>query len=509
MLKKQNNWVLLLIILLALAVRLAGIQHGFPFIFHPDEPTIVRSALGLRFEINPKHFDWPHLYIYLNYFLYMMFAKFRNFVPNLGLNSFFIKIFPLLWDDKLVFYYLTRCFSALLGALTVIPIYLSGKKLFGKSIGLFSALAFALMPYHVRHSHYSLPDVPMVFFLSWALYFAICIFKETKLKNYILSGLFVGFSASTKYNGGLSALMIPAAHFLKLFSKKRQGGAVKLVTLKGIGFLIISGLSALVGFVLGTPYSVLDYKTFSRTDGPTGAFWQFTNVGSEKFQEHVVKFFTDITNKLLIDTGYTVMVGFIILLFWFLYRLIRKKIEEREYYLLFLYLMSLFLIWYVSGFVKNRSHYYFIAYPFLALIFGYFVDYFSFLVGKIRKFLRPLFLVLVFLPPLVFSLLQSYSFIRGDTRNLLQAWLIKNNVPGSTVVYNDSTLQDVFGSLGIHSIKGLKLSADYPDSLLILADEQNDKDFLDPSKSKLEKIVYFSDYLRLGPNISVYSLVTR
>lgn len=506
MLKKQNNWILFFIVVLALVVRLAGIEHGFPFIFHPDEPTIVRSALGIRFDLNPKHFDWPHLYIYLNYFLYMTFAKFRNFVPSLGLNSFFIKIFPLMWDDKLVFYYLTRCFSAILGALTVIPIYLSGKKLFGKNVGVFSALIFALMPYHVRHSHYSLADVPMVFFLSWGIYFAICILRENRIKNYILSGLFVGFSASTKYNGGLSAFMVPIAHFLRIFEKKKQDKAVKIITLKGLGALVLAGLAALVGFVAGTPYSLLDFKTFSKTDGPAGAFWQFTNVGSVKLSEHFTKFFSDITDKLLVDTGYTVIIGFIILFSWLLYRLVRKKMEKREFYLVFLYLMSLFLVWYVSGFQKNRSHYYFIVYPFLALIFGYFVDYFSFIFEKTRKFLKILFLLTVFLPPFVFSATQSYSFIRGDTRNQLQAWLIKNNKPGSTIVYNDSTLQDVFGSLGIYSVKGVTLSKNYPNSLLILADEQNDKDFLDSNRSSLREIVYFSDNLRLGPSISVYSL---
>ena len=506
MLQKRNNWVLFFIILIALAVRLAGIDHGFPFIFHPDEPTIVRSALGIRFELNPKHFDWPHLYIYLNYFLYMIFAKFRNFVPGLGLNSFFIKVFPLIWDDKLVFYYLTRCFSAILGALTVIPIYLSGKKLFGKNVGFFSALAFALMPYHVRHSHYSLPDVPMVFFLAWGLYFATCILKETGIKNYILSGLFVGFSASTKYNGGLSALMIPTVHFLRVFERRTQDKAVKILTLKGFVALILSGLAALVGFTVGTPYALLDFKMFSRTDSPVGAFWQFTNVGSVTLSEHFAKFFSDISGKLLVDTGYTVMVGFVVLFFWFLIRFVRRSVEQREFYLVFLYLMSLFLIWYVSGFEKNRSHYYFVVYPFLALIFGYFVDYFSFRAGKVGKSLKTVFLLSVFLPPFVFSFFQSYSFIRGDTRNQLQAWLIKNNKPGSTVVYNDSTLQDVFGSLGIYSVKGITLSRNYPNSLLILADEQNDKDFLDSNKLILQRNVHFSNNLRLGPTISVYSL---
>jgi hypothetical protein len=507
--KKQNNWILLLIIVLALLVRLAGIEHGFPFIFHPDEPTIVRSALGIRFELNPKHFDWPSLYIYLNYFLYMVFAKFRGFVPSLGLSNFFIKVFPLMWDDKLVFYYLTRCFSAILGALTAIPIYMSGKKLFGRSAGVFAALAFALMPYHVRHSHYSLPDVPMVFFLSWGLYFATCILREESIRNYLFSGLFVGFAASTKYNGGLSAIAIPIAHFLRIFERKKQDRAVRLVTMKGLGALVISGLAAIAGFIIGTPYALLDYKTFSRTDGPTGAFWQFTNVGSVSLSEHLVKFSSDLTGKLAVDTGYTIMIGFIVLLTWLMFRLLQKKLEQREFYLLFLYVMALFLVWYVSGFEKNRSHYYFIAYPFLALLFGYFVDYFSFMAAKIGKLVKIAFVVLVFLPPFLLSVLQSYSFVQGDTRNELQAWLIKNNKPGTPVIYNDSTLEDVFGSLGLYSVKGESLSKNYPNSLLILADAQNDQKFLDANRANLQKIVYFSDILHKGPSISVYTQVSK
>ena len=112
------DFVLVLIILVGLILRLTGIQHGFPFIFHPDEPTIIRSALGIRFEANPKHFDWPHLYIYINYFLYMVFAKFRSLVEVVNLKNAFVSVFPLIWNDDLIFYYLTRCLSAILGALT-------------------------------------------------------------------------------------------------------------------------------------------------------------------------------------------------------------------------------------------------------------------------------------------------------------------------------------------------------------------------------------------------------
>ena len=87
MLKQQvckTNKTLFLLIVFSLLIRIIGDLHSFPFILHPDAPTIVRSALGVRFNINPKHFDWPHLYIYLNYFLYMIFGKFRTLIEILN-----------------------------------------------------------------------------------------------------------------------------------------------------------------------------------------------------------------------------------------------------------------------------------------------------------------------------------------------------------------------------------------------------------------------------------------
>lgn len=112
----KENKTLIAIILLGLALRLYGLNHGFPFIFHPDEPAVVRSATGIRFESNPGHFDWPHLHFYLNFFLYWVFIKFRGLLQILGLRSFLASTFPLLWRDPLVFYWLSRLFDAFFGS---------------------------------------------------------------------------------------------------------------------------------------------------------------------------------------------------------------------------------------------------------------------------------------------------------------------------------------------------------------------------------------------------------
>ena len=523
---EKNTFILLsLIVFLGLILRLIGIKHGFPFIFHPDEPTIIRSALGIRFNPNPKHFDWPHLYIYLNYFLYMGFARFRSFIVTLGLRDKSALWMPLIWNEHLIYYYLTRWFSAILGALTAIPVFLAAKQLFGKRAGIFAALAITIMPYHMWHSHYALGDIPTAFLLSWAIFFSTLILKKDEIKNYVLSGLFIGLAASVKYNGGLVALVVPAAHFFKIFWRRHSAGKVKngdekikVLDVKGVLSLILSGFAAFFGFLAGTPYALLDFKTFSRTDGPQGAFWQFKNVGSVSFQEHFVKFFTESFGRLLVDTGYVVIPAFFAGLFYLFFRIVKKKIEEKDVFLIFLYSISLLLIWYLSGFKNSRSHYYFIVYPHLAVIFGYFVflmtSWFRDALVRLKnekliKILSGIFIAILFSPLFIKSVVNSYRYYRGDTRNLLYQWLVDNYDPVEALVYNDKALEDIFGNIGIRSNKGLENVDDFDRALVVIKDlnEEEEGVFLNKNASDLEKVVSFDSNLRLGDDIEIYRYV--
>jgi len=510
--KIKFNLLLFLIIVLALILRLVGIQHGFPFIYHPDEPTIIRSALGVRFNLNPGHFDWPHLYIYLNFILYKVFAAVRDLAVSAGLKETISSSLPLVWNDNLIFYYLTRCLSAIFGALTVIPLYLTGKELFGKKAGILSALTMAILPYHVWHSHYSLGDVPMVFMLAWGLYFSSKIIKSSDTKNYLLAGLFVGLSASMKYNGGLSALMVPVAHFIRvLISKKDSEVFVKSEILDKKGFLslVFSGAFALFGFLIGTPYALFDFKTFSRTDGPQGAFWQFTNVGSVRFMEHVGKFFTESFGRILTNTGYVVMPVYFIVLGYLIYKIVKKKTEERDFHLLFLYIVSLFLIWYESGFKNNRSHYYFIFYPFLALIFGFFVNClrYKFSLGwpkeNFSKLFSKIVVPILFAPLLISSISSSRAFVQKDTRNMLYDWLKKNYVSRDIIFYTDRDLKQIFDFVNARSVKGLSRYDKSGDSIIILS-SQSTVEFKGVDSEFVKKEIRFDSKGKRGPDIEVY-----
>jgi len=276
------NWTLLLILALALLVRLWGIDHGLPFIYHPDEPALVRSAYGLRFgNLNPGHFDWPHLHYYLCFFIFESFIKFRALLQVLNLRPVFEKIAPLLWQDPAIFYFLGRLVSTLMGVATVGLTYLVGKKLFDKRAGLVAALFLSLSTLHVAQSHYALLDVSMTFWVTLSFLFSVLILKKGRTRDYLLAGLFAGFAASTKYHGALIVIPLIAAHILRVVNARRIPQPDGL-TEKPVGFsfggLLLSGLMSIVGFLLGTPYALLDYKTFTFKEDARGFLWQLRNM---------------------------------------------------------------------------------------------------------------------------------------------------------------------------------------------------------------------------------------
>ncbi len=427
--KLKFDKILLLILLVGFGLRVAGVEHGFPFIFHPDEPAVVRSAIGLRFDPNPAHFDWPHLHLYLNYFLHFLYIKFRIRLQVFGLQESLSTLFPLMWRDPLIFYFLSRLLNVFMGTLTAIPVYLAGKKLFSRSVGLAAALALMILPFHVQTSPFALIDIPTAFWVAWAFYFSVKIFQEKDLKNYLWAGLFIGFAASTKYNGGLMAVMIPVAHFLRTWKSSSE----KLLDWHGVKALVLSGLTAGFGFILGTPYSVLDFDTFIRTDGPKGALWQFANVGRVGLGEQIVQFLNALTFGFARNFGYIFIFLYTITVLYAIF--IRRT---RKIWLILL--PSLFSFFYVAGFNTTRAHYYTIIYPFVALVSGYVIIH---LTEMIKPKWRSVALILFFALPFCLALQDATFLVKKDTRLIAYEWMQENVTTEDKVVYNSNIINPV------------------------------------------------------------------
>jgi hypothetical protein len=492
----NTKGALILIFVIALAFRVVGISHGFPFIFHPDEPTIVRSALSVRFFSNPGHFDWPHLYIYANYFGYMGFALIRDIIHSSSLDTFFRANLPIIFNDSLIFYLLTRVFTAFLGALTVFPVYLIGKKLFSERAGLLGALTLALLPFHIRQSHYTMPDIPMIFLFTISLYFATKVFLYGKLQDYLLAGLFSGFAASTKYNGALVILSILFAHFLH-----------NKISFKNFGYLVLAGFFSVCGFIIGTPFSVLDYKTFIRTDSPVGALWQFTNVGSRGFIDRLFNLFDIVFFKIPDDLGYVVLIIFFVLSSYLVFKLIRKETRSLVDFnnLAFVIFPAILFIFYISGLEKSRSHYLLIIHPYLAVVSGYFLNRVMELTAVRTSFLSYLSAPVLLSPVFFFAMLTSFGFYNGDTRVDFYNWAKKNFNSQFPVVYVDSSADVIVKSFAKNRYKAKNINSILPEGYLY----SQDQNFMENElilKTRVLNLLYDSgDVYKNGPRIKFYS----
>lgn len=380
-----------------------------------------------------------------------------------------------------------------LGAFTALPLYLAGKALYNKRTGILAALTITLIPFHVHASHFALIDVPTAFWISWALYFSAKIYKSAELKNYLLAGLFIGFAASTKYNGGLAALVVLVAHVLRLIEAKSKKISIQL--------LIASGFAALVGFIVGTPYSILDFDTFTRTDSPVGALWQFTNVGSVDFPARVTQFLRVMSVEFIGDFGYTFIAIFTLYLVYRLIRIPFAKFKGFDIRPCLVFIPGLIVLFYTAGFEKLRTHYFMTAYPFIALAV-------AIAVGKLSdhkaKLLQKLIYLAVFVPPLLFSINRSTILHRPDTRNELYNWLSQNVTILDYVYYGTSSLDEVMDKVPTENVDrftDVTALSGQKGYIIHYGAEDGEKLF----GSEYDKVLEISNEGRRGENIVVYA----
>jgi hypothetical protein len=138
-------------------------------------------------------------------------------------------------------------YASAIGAVTAV--FLLGRKLFDAWTGKVAALLLAVSPGFVITAHYFKVEVPMVF---WLLVTLLAIFemrRTARMRHVVISGLLVGYTASTQYSGAI----LVAAAALALFQARlhRAADAAKWFVVAVAG-----------GFLFGTPYALLNPPNF-------------------------------------------------------------------------------------------------------------------------------------------------------------------------------------------------------------------------------------------------------
>jgi hypothetical protein len=202
-----------LLLALALAVRLVGLDHEVTEGFYLDEGTYSQHAAQINDgRLLQRDFVYPHLLYYLDAFVIWAGGLFR------GLVTAVLELLYGLAPGEGTRRMLMRGIVALAGAVTVLPVHALGRWLGGGGSpegsavgraewsGALAGLLIVFSPLYNEGSHLAICDVPS------ALFAALCLAATARLAEvetrggYALAGAAAGLAAAAKYPAGLVAL---------------------------------------------------------------------------------------------------------------------------------------------------------------------------------------------------------------------------------------------------------------------------------------------------------------
>ena len=430
---------LLAILTLAFGLRAWGLGWGMPFAFHADEDNYLPGALTMlsKGDLNPHYFRNPPLLTYtvlLELLAYLGAGQILGFpksVNDLGLQML---------QAPTPLYLIARMNGALLGTATVLVTYLVAKRLFDLRAALASALLLAVAFLHVRDSHYAVNDVPATLLLMVSFFFAVRVYSppfpkreggQGRLgleKPYLLSGLFLGLAVATKYNVGIGAVAILAAHLL---SRRASGWDRRLrphIPLVG------AGIASLLAFVAANPFALLDYQTF---------FQQFAGQyawASDPYDTSDLSMGGVILRALSVGTSPWILGASILGLGLLALRRPGKAL-----------LVGCFPLAYLAFFLLGSSLFYarfaLPVVPFVALLAGYAAVS---LVDALHSWgwrwaVGGWAIALMVAPPLLVDAKHDSLLRAEDTRLQLARWVESNVPPGSKIAVEGYSLVDFWG----------------------------------------------------------------
>jgi 4-amino-4-deoxy-L-arabinose transferase-like glycosyltransferase len=262
---------LALVLVIAFALRLWGIEEGLPYVYNVDEyGHFVPEAVAMSLHgLNPHYFINPPA---LTYLLHVVFAV------SLGGRAGITREFALHPDRVFL---VARITVALLGTVSVGLLYLVGARLFNRAVGLLAAAVMAVAFLPVFYGHLALNDVPTLAPLTLSLLGTAGILRRGRLLDYLVAGIGLGLAAATKYTAGVMLIPLLAAAAAQYLDAnpdadgrsgvdRRSGvdgrqadvdgrpGARRDVAI-GIGIALVAALSA---FLIANPFSVLDFHSF-------------------------------------------------------------------------------------------------------------------------------------------------------------------------------------------------------------------------------------------------------
>src|SRR6266404_5286496 len=148
--RRWHLGILTVILGLALAVRLLGINYGLPYVYNPDEAILVNHAVAFGTgDLNPHFFGYPSLYIYVLFLIYALSYVIGWLTGVFTSTNDFVRLF---FNDVTLFYLPGRLIAALSWVMSVGIVYLLGRRAYNIRVGLIAAAFLTFSVLHVTFS---------------------------------------------------------------------------------------------------------------------------------------------------------------------------------------------------------------------------------------------------------------------------------------------------------------------------------------------------------------------
>ena len=270
------------ILIVALGLRLYGIDWDQGHFFHPDERSfylradcmydVLTEAPGFQngdcIRSNPEmepgfpglktFFDAdksplnPHWFPLGSILIYLLVIARFIFEPFFDMGSL------------LKMAYVGRSIMAVADVGTVFMVYLLGKRLWDRRVGLLASSLVALAVVHIQISHFYRPEPLQVFFLMVAFWFMLNVMDRRRLRDTALLGLFVGLALAPKVS--VLPLLLPLALVFgfRLFTDSEGKWRVPSPphAAKIGGHALLAGSIAIGVFFITMPYAFLQFGEF-------------------------------------------------------------------------------------------------------------------------------------------------------------------------------------------------------------------------------------------------------
>lgn len=281
------HFALIVVILAALALRLYGLDWDDGADLHPDELYVAKIVL-----IERIHLDWPldlaNLLDPARSGLNPRSAdpltgKFREFPYGalpLWVTDFVAwtlsNVSGANWNGIDHAYLVGRTISALLSALTILPIAALGTLTGGRTTGLLAAIFAAFAPMSIQLAHFFTTDSWLTFFVAVSLLACVRAAQQGRAWQFAAAGAAFGLAMATK--GSVFTLAAPigmaiAIDVIRRLNSQATLDAIPASTRNALAAALASG----IGFLAFEPYALLRPQVYlqslrTQADIVSGAF---------------------------------------------------------------------------------------------------------------------------------------------------------------------------------------------------------------------------------------------